>query len=138
MPGISYYPNGHRSNQPWERLAIIEYRHPLLGSIFCHQMIEPVIKDALNVIHEAGLIDELVVIQGYAPRRKNHKPSAPLSAHAWGIAFDLNPQRNLPGNPTPQFISHHPIVLIMKSFGFNWGGDWKTPDPMHFQWCTGY
>ena len=32
------------------------------------------------------------------------------------------------------------VVNVFRSFGFKWGGDWsyRSKDPMHFQFCTGY
>jgi hypothetical protein len=30
------------------------------------------------------------------------------------------------------------IVDIFKVRGFSWGGDWETPDAMHFQAAKGY
>ena len=59
-----------------------------------------------------------------------------LSTHSWGIAIDLNPElAPYGGDPSgqPEFI-----VEAFKKRGWNWGGDWKTPDGMHFQACIGY
>jgi hypothetical protein len=71
------------------------------------------------------------------------------SAHAFGIAIDLNPalaqyHQNLPGGawrtPVPEAI-----VKAFESQGFVWGGRWYHDDTMHFEYrpelfdarCTG-
>ena len=81
--------------------------------------------------------------------------STKLSLHSQGLAFDVNPRLNpyirfdkdtafidppgatydpsLPGTLTP----NHALVDLMKSMGWEWGGDW-TPDTgrtdyQHFQ-----
>lgn len=58
-----------------------------------------------------------------------------LSTHSWGIAIDLNPHLAPYGKR-----SHQPDILIevFKDRGFEWGGDWKHRDGMHFQACRGY
>ena len=46
-----------------------------------------------------------------------------LSRHANGTAIDLNP--GLPMSPG--------IVDCFEQSGFEWGGRWSNPDPMHFE-----
>ena len=29
-------------------------------------------------------------------------------------------------------------VAAFEAEGFTWGGRFSLPDPMHFQWCSGY
>ena len=50
--------------------------------------------------------------------------------HAFGLALDLNVQRNLYGTPGGM---HPDIVAIFEKWGFEWGGRWDRPDPMHFE-----
>lgn len=57
-------------------------------------------------------------------------PQPRISQHAWGLAFDIN----VPGNQygaTPTLDMR--IVEIFRSWGFTWGGDFSTPDGMHFE-----
>lgn len=60
------------------------------------------------------------------------------SMHAWGTAFDVNPQRNpYWGNRAGEMQKDLPDALInvFKQNGFFWGGDWPgNRDPMHFEW----
>jgi len=57
-----------------------------------------------------------------------------LSAHAWGIAFDINPHLGPLGEPSyqPEFV-----VQAFARRRFVWGGEWARPDGMHFQACKG-
>jgi len=53
-----------------------------------------------------------------------------LSYHSWGIAFDLNAQRNVRGE-TPRQDPR--LVRILGRYGFEWGGTWIVPDGNHFE-----
>lgn len=53
-----------------------------------------------------------------------------MSLHSWGIAVDVNAFSNgfgQKGNMTEGFIR------CFTDAGFDWGGSWRYPDPMHFQ-----
>ena len=50
--------------------------------------------------------------------------------HAFGLAVDLNVKENplgSSGNMDPR------VVEIFEDWGFEWGGLWARPDPMHFE-----
>ncbi len=60
-----------------------------------------------------------------------------LSTHSWGIAIDIDPERNGLGDTTPALPMW--AVEIFKRYGWAWGGDFVgRKDPMHFQRATGY
>ena len=104
--------------------------------IRCHKLLVPVFSNLFARIQSAGLQDKITSFGGcfaFRPQRTGTK----LSAHAWGIAIDLNPETNQQGtrgNMDPD------IVELFREAKFEWGGDWhgKSCDPMHFQFCTGY
>ena len=104
--------------------------------IRCHRLLAGVFVKVFQTIEAQGLRQQIQTYGGcYEFRAK--RTSAKISAHAWGIALDLNPLTNAQGtmgNMPPS------VVDIFRSFGFKWGGDWtgKTKDPMHFQFRTGY
>jgi hypothetical protein len=57
---------------------------------------------------------------------------AGASTHSWGITMDVNPADNPYKKPLVTDIPKA-IVGTFKRYGFKWGGDWSTPDSMHFQ-----
>lgn len=89
---------------------------------------------------QLGLLDNILSFNGsYVPRfvRGTTGSRRPLSAHAWGTAFDINASYNLLGQ-TPPFVGQPGSVrLLVKSaikWGFYWGGWWPgRPDGMHFE-----
>lgn len=72
--------------------------------------------------------------------------SGNLSKHAYGMAVDFNPFLNPyfhdgivspPGSvydpdAPGTLYSGHPVVELLKSLGWRWGGDWVSPDYQHF------
>jgi len=75
-------------------------------------------------------------IDGYNYRWKS--AGGGWSLHSWGIAVDINPDRNpyQPGNwDEPQKDIPDGIINVFKKYGFAWGGDWAGQrDSMHFEW----
>jgi len=76
-------------------------------------------------------------IRGYEQRVKEllakgelEKAMIYMSIHSWGVAVDLNAAWNGLGK-VPQLS--HGFVKCWKDAGFDWGGDWKRLDGMHFQ-----
>lgn len=75
---------------------------------------------------------------------KPNKNDRLASNHSLGLAFDMN----VDWNPYRKDTSHsddsyrmrstkHPIVKAFVSRGFSWGGTWKKPDYMHFEYNNG-
>jgi len=96
----------------------------------------PIFASVFSKIQSAGLQERLTSFGGcfsFRPQRTGTK----LSAHAWGIAIDLNPETNQQGTAGNL---DQAIIAIFRNAGFQWGGTWqgKSRDPMHFQFCTGY
>jgi hypothetical protein len=54
-----------------------------------------------------------------------------LSRHSWGAALDANTVSNCMGC-VPQM--NCTVVQIFRKFGFAWGGNFLTPDGMHFEY----
>lgn len=66
---------------------------------------------------------------GYNPR--NIAGTNTPSQHAFGRAIDINWTRNARG--TPGDINPDLARRLAQLHGFTWGGDWRNPDPMHFE-----
>lgn len=105
----------------------IEGRHPI------HKLIEPVLTDVLLDIVGANLAGAITQFGCWNPRHKMNDPKRSLSLHSWGIAVDINWSTNAPGTKGDL---HPKIVEIFKKYGWIWGGDWRSRDPMHFQLAT--
>lgn len=59
-----------------------------------------------------------------------------LSMHSYGCAVDFDPARNGMGDRTPNFANCPEVIRAFKAEGWEWGGDWSSPDAMHFQAAT--
>jgi hypothetical protein len=60
-----------------------------------------------------------------------------LSRHSWGMAVDTNTVGSCQGCAPPDFATIPggcQTVQIFRKHGFAWGGNFLTPDGMHFEW----
>lgn len=118
----------------WVREWIVSAPLPIFGGTArCHKVMMPQLINALLDVQAAGLAP-LIDGGGYGgcfvPRHILFDPNRPISMHAWGLAVDFNVRTNQYGAvPTLD----HRIVEIFERWGFRWGGDWTTPDGMHFE-----
>lgn len=97
--------------------------------IYCNEKLQPKLQAALEEIEAAGLGHLIKSWDGCFNVRKM-RGSDKYSIHSWGMAIDINAADNALGaKPTmdPR------LVEIFKKLGFDWGGDWKRKDGMHFQ-----
>jgi len=98
--------------------------------IYCNKrMIEPLTKAFSDIISK-GLVDELTSWDGCFNVRPIRGYNSVWSLHSWGIAIDINAKANRLG--TKGNISSA-LVKCFTDNGFDWGGVWTRPDPMHFQ-----
>lgn len=113
-------------------------RTPFNGVVRFHKNAAKALIDVFNEIEAKGLTHDILSFGGAYVREKVSGPSNVLSAHALGIAIDINAQYNKYGQP-PQPAgtkgSVYNLVPIFKKHGFRWGGDNATrPDGMHFEY----
>lgn len=99
--------------------------------IRCHSRVARKIQAALNDLAGQGLIHLVQTFDGcFVPRHKCWDPRRTLSRHSWGIAVDLNARWCPYGSNARQPAK---VISAFTCHGFEWGGAWKTPDPMHFE-----
>ncbi|HVF54265.1 MAG TPA: M15 family metallopeptidase [Actinomycetota bacterium] len=120
-----------RPDPAWVASNIATATVPILGEVRCHRYLLPQLAAALAEIEQRGLAGRIYQYGGcYVPRFIDRDPSRSLSMHAFGLAVDLNVptnQLNTAGNMDPE------VVAIFTKWGFEWGGYWSRPDPMHFE-----
>jgi D-alanyl-D-alanine carboxypeptidase len=92
-------------------------------------MIEPLTAAFTNLI-ERGFVDELKTFDGCYCKRLMRGTKNTWSIHTWALAIDVNAAWNaLKAKPT---LSKG-FVQCFTDAGFDWGGNWKRLDGMHFQ-----
>ena len=122
-----------KPEREWVQQNIATSTVPIVGEVTCHHLLIPQLSAALTEISEEGLAD--LIRPGdyggcYVPRFIDRDPSLPLSMHAFGLAVDVNVSTNLLGSRGDQDPR---VVAIFEKWGFEWGGRWDRPDPMHFE-----
>lgn len=97
--------------------------------IYCSKLLVKPLANALEYLIMSGRVEELKTWDGCFNIR-NKKAGKTWSLHAWGLAIDVNAAWNRFGKqPT---LSEDFVKCFTKN-GFEWGGEWKNPDGMHFQ-----
>jgi len=97
--------------------------------LYCNRDMVGPLKDAFFKLILTGCVDELKTWDGCFNIRNKRNGGTP-SLHSWGVAIDVNAAWNRMGKePTlsPEFVQ------CFKDAGFDWGGDWRVKDGMHFQ-----
>lgn len=114
--------------------------------IYCNKDIITPLKDSFTRLINRNLISELKtwdgcfnlrVVRGYERAYDQfmaigdtESADKLLSIHSWGIAIDINAAWNQLGKEpslSPDFVK------CFTESGFEWGGEWKRKDGMHFQ-----
>lgn len=120
-----------RPDPAWVATNIASGSVPILGTVRCHRLMLPQLSAALDEIQSRGLAGEIQSYDGcFVPRFIARDPSRPLSMHAFGLAIDLNASTNAFGTAG---LMHPDVVAAFERWGFEWGGRWSEPDPMHFE-----
>lgn len=91
-----------------------------------------------------GLLRDLAAT-GYKPTSsggfnyRNVRGGDRLSQHAFGTAIDINAAANPMLSRGASVVTDLPAntAEIARKYGLEWGGNWKRPDAMHFEWMGG-
>lgn len=103
----------------------------LMKKIICHVRIADTLEAVLGDLKDAAYTQLINTFDGcWVPRHMSWDPKRPLSHHCWGIAVDVNARL------FPYDVRRQQDLRLISAFcrrGFQWGGDWRVPDPMHFE-----
>ena len=104
----------------------------------CHVDVVEDLRAALGAVAAAGLAGEIDVANAnsdggcYVPRFSRVSGQIGfLSRHTYGMALDTNTVANCAGCRPPMNCD---VVRIFRRHGFAWGGNFRRPDGMHFEW----
>jgi len=112
----------------------------------CHRVLEPQLRAAFAEVAARGLSGAIDVNNAnsaggcFGPRFNRLSPNSSvgfLSRHSWAAAIDLNTIRDCQGCTPPSMAVRSggcEVVRIMRAVGFSWGGNYTTPDGMHFEY----
>ncbi|HSJ27423.1 MAG TPA: M15 family metallopeptidase [Acidimicrobiia bacterium] len=132
--------DGIEVDEEWFAANIVTVDLPRLGRFRCHQTMMPYLEGALAELEREGLAAEIDTTDfqlaggcynARLARGGDLDRGFALSRHAWGAAIDFNPSRN--GFGRGSTLSQE-FVGVLRAWGFAWGGSWRVPDPMHFEW----
>jgi hypothetical protein len=116
----------------WRSTHLLTTRIPLLGQVTCHRGIVPQLRGAMTDLRSAGLGRLVETFNGcFVPRFISRDPTAMLSHHTWGVAFDMNLVGNYYGDMPHQDPQ---LVATLERWGFLWGGVFVVPDGNHFEY----
>lgn len=113
-----------------------------VNSIRCHKDIAIPLTNVFNdILKQYGLenVKKLGIdLFGGCFNYRNMRGGNDWSVHSWGLAIDLDPERNLlkETSKTARFarIEYKPMIDIFYKHGFISLGREKNYDWMHFQW----
>lgn len=101
----------------------------LPNRIYCNKDLVIPLRNAFQNIIDRRLEDEVKTWDGCFNIRKKRGLKS-WSLHSWAIAIDINASRNGLGQ-VPSMCRR--LVKCFTDVGFDWGGEWKRQDGMHFQ-----
>jgi hypothetical protein len=123
----------------WVDRHIVYEWFPLIGQRQCNRFMAPSLYAALAEIAQSPYADYIKPKQCgiFVPRRNYWKSGYRLSTHGIGMAIDINWNENPVGvRGGPLATEQRWVTNVFKKHGFYWGGDWKHPDEMHFQFLS--
>jgi hypothetical protein len=99
-----------------------------------HKAIAQVVQETFEALSAAAWSHLRTYDGGYAWRVQRGSTSK-LSMHSFGAALDFDAKTNGLGRKGDM---HRDVIRTFREHGWTWGGEWKRPDPMHFQFGSGY
>ena len=126
----------------WRAAYLPPGREPYPGGILrmCNMVIHADLAAALQEVVDSGLASHLDVANtntyggcsaGQARLGRLTQAIGTVSRHSWGQPIDINTSTNCQGCVP---VMDCRIVSIFRKHNFAWGGNFLTPDGMHFEW----
>ena len=162
-------PGKYSASTAWKRANIMACHKnngnrlpgvPTRWWVSINKRVEPYLREGLRRAQVSAPGYKIDRIGGHNWRPIRHKAGNPLSFHSYGIAVDVDPNRNraitfkkgkAPKAWSDEWMKYWPngvtkeFVDAMASCGFAWGSDWDEDglthdhtwqDPMHFEWVA--
>lgn len=108
----------------------------VVHNIACNVDIHVPLTKALQAVHDKNLGHVLKTFNGCFNIRMVRGTKSSPSAHAYGLALDLNARENPLGATHGGFYNEPEFVKCFTDQGFDWGGNFHSrKDPMHFSYC---
>jgi len=107
----------------------------------CHKLVadkfDLIFKELLNYYSYEKIVELGIDLFGGCFNFRKMRGGSDYSRHSWGIAIDLDPERNGMNTPVTkaQFNKpeYKPMIEIFKKNGFNWAGYMWKKDAMHWE-----
>jgi hypothetical protein len=119
-------------DQTWVQDHIRSVTLPTLGTVTCNDAIVPALKQAVRLLageDQSALVTDVGAC--FAPTFAITGPNGPIDEASWGVAVQLNPSVNFPGQDPDQSKT---LVQAMARAGFDWGGDDAYPQGALFRY----
>jgi hypothetical protein len=111
------------------------WKHSMLvKTVRVNQAIAAQVSAVFLGLSRARLWDHILTFDGGYSWR-SQRGASKLSMHAYGGALDFNADENALGTRGHMDPG---VVEVFEAHGWEWGGHWRRPDPMHFQFARGY
>ncbi|HUF96586.1 MAG TPA: M15 family metallopeptidase [Ilumatobacter sp.] len=140
QPWYRFEDDGSMEMHPtWKSTYLVDGRQLVNSTIpvyaRCHKLVMDDLRGAFAELVTAGLSAEIDVdnanTYGGCYVARFSRGSGYLSRHAYGMAFDTNTSANCQGCVPAMSCD---VVRIFRKHGFAWGGNFRAPDGMHFEW----
>jgi hypothetical protein len=115
----------------WKLLETPQPVRHIMLNIDAH---EP-LTQALEAIKAQGLAHLLQTFDGCFNIRLVRGSETLVSAHAYALAIDINAGGNKLGQTSGGNFDHPELIKCFTDQGWDFGGKFARPDPMHFSYC---
>jgi hypothetical protein len=119
---------GNPLDAEWQKRNLLPVTSPNGQTWNVHKDASTSFENFLKDLHDAGYMPTSSGGFNY----RNIRGTDKLSQHAFGNAIDINASANPMGSAKNDLPAN--VGDLAAKHGLEWGGTWKNPDPMHFEW----